>query len=405
MLREALSDKPFRRFWICQLESMAAYQMLTVAIGWQMYDLTGSALSLGLVGLAQFIPQLALTLVVGQVADRFDRRRVVQICQAVECAVTASLAAGSLLHVTSQHALFAGAFMLGAARAFEMPTLQALLPRLVEPGQLPARLALTASARQAAFILGPALGGAVYLAGAGFVYALCAALFALAAAVIPGPAKPQEPKPREPVSLDSLLGGIRYVRAKQELLGAISLDLFSVLLGGATALLPIFARDILGAGPIGLGVLRGAPGIGALAMSVYLAHSPLGGRVGLKMFAAVALFGAATIVFGFSRSFPLSVAALAVLGASDMVSVVIRQSLVQLETPDEMRGRVSAVNAVFIGTSNQLGEFESGVTAAWFGTAPSVVIGGLATLAVVAVWMRLFPALKNRDRLTAGPRA
>lgn len=402
MLREALAEKAFRRFWFCQLQTMSAYQMLTVAIGWQMYDLTGSALSLGFVGLAQFIPQLALTLVVGQVADRFDRRRITQACQILECAMTAVLAAGSLLHFTDERMLYVGAFVLGSARAFEMPTMQALLPGLVEPARLPSMLALSASARQTAAILGPALGGVLYLAGAGTVYALCAVLFAMAAAAIGGIPKPMARQRREPVSIDSVLGGIRYVRNKPELLGAISLDLFSVLLGGATALLPIFARDILGAGPWGLGILRGAPGIGALAMSVYLAHSPLGGRVGRKMFAAVAVFGVATIVFGMSRSFPLSLLALVVLGASDMVSVVIRSSLVQLETPDEMRGRVSAVSAVFIGTSNQLGEFESGVTAAWFGAAPSVVIGGMATLVVVAVWMRLFPSLARRDRLGTG---
>lgn len=405
MFKEAMADKAFRNFWFCQIQSMSAYQMLNVAIGWQMYDITGSALSLGLVGLAQFIPQLLLTLAAGQAADHFDRRIIARACQMIECAMTAVLAAGSIFHFTDQHLLYLGAFVLGAARAFEMPTLQALLPELVEPGKLPRMLALTASARQSAFILGPALGGVLYMAGAGAVYALCCALFAMAAKAVWGIPKPATVRRREPVSIDSVLGGIRYVRNKPELLGAISLDLFSVLLGGATALLPIFARDILGAGPWGLGILRGAPGVGALAMSLWLAHSPLGGKVGLKMFGAVAMFGLATIVFGFSRSFPLSLAALIVLGASDMISVVIRSSLVQLETPDEMRGRVSAVNSVFIGTSNQLGEFESGVTAALFGTAPSVVIGGMATLLVVALWMKLFPALTNRDRLATGRHA
>jgi len=291
------------------------------------------------------------------------------------------------------------ACIMGAARAFVHPTMSALLPSLVDQRQLPRALALSASARQTGVIVGPALGGALYAAGPEIVYITCAAAFAVSVAALVGMRSRRVAARREPATLSSVLGGIAYIRSKPEILGAISLDLFSVLLGGATALLPIFARDILSAGPWGLGLLRAAPAVGALAMSVFLARHPLKRSVGRIMFASVAVFGLATIVFGLSWSFPLSLLALAVLGASDMISVVVRSSLVQLETPDEMRGRVSAVNSMFIGTSNQLGEFESGVTAAWFGTVPAVVLGGVGTLLVVAVWMRIFPELLHAERL------
>ncbi len=399
---KSLRDTPFPRFVCAQTADFLAYNMLTVAVGWQVYDLTRSPLSLGLVGLAQFLPQFLLTLVVGHVADQHERRRVVMVCQAVMCAVAGLLAAGSFTDGLTEGLVLACACVLGAARAFVHPTMSALLPTLVEPRLLPRGLALSASARQTGVILGPALGGALYAAGAGIVYTACALAFVLSVTALSGIRPPLRTTPREPATLRSVLGGIVYIRSRPELLGAISLDLFSVLLGGATALLPVFARDILDTGPLGLGVLRAAPAVGALGMSLVLARFPMRRGVGRKMFAAVAAFGLATVVFGLSRSFPLSLAALAVLGAGDMVSVVVRSSLVQLETPDAMRGRVSAVNSVFIGTSNQLGEFESGVTAAWFGTVPAVVLGGVCTLVVVGLWMRLFPALLRRERLVAG---
>jgi len=398
---QGLRETAFPRFVCAQTADYLAYNMLTVAVGWQIYELTNSALSLGLVGLAQFLPQFALTLVVGHVADRFERRRVVLVCQAVLLVVAGLLAAGSFTHSLTEAAVLACACVLGAARAFIYPTMSALLPALVEPRQLPRALALSASGRQVGIIVGPALGGAFYIAGPGTVYSVCALVLSLSIAALYGVRSPARIREREPATLRSVLGGITYIRSRPEILGAISLDLFSVLLGGATALLPVFARDILGTGPWGLGLLRAAPAVGALCMSLVLARSTLRRGVGRIMFAAVALFGLCTIVFGLSRSFPLSLAALAVLGAADMVSVVVRQSLVQLETPDGMRGRVSAVNAMFIGTSNQLGEFESGVTAAWFGTVPAVVLGGVATLVVVVLWMRLFPALLKRERLKA----
>jgi MFS family permease len=389
----------FTRFWLSRSASGFAYQMLSVAVGWQVYELTHSPMSLGLIGLMQFLPQFLLTLPAGHVADQFERRRIVIICQCGQAAVTLVLALGSLSGWLNEWAIFACAFVIGACRAFEMPTLQAVLPGLAPQGLLPRMLAWSASVWRVAVIMGPALGGVLYLAGSAWVYGVCALFFALAAWCVGGIPKPARPKGREPATLRSVLGGIEYIRGHPQILGAISLDLFSVLLGGATALMPVFARDILHTGPWGLGMLQSAPSVGALAMSLYLTRRPLSHAVGKKMFAAVALFGLATVVFGFSRCMPVSLAALAVLGASDMISVVIRATLVQIETPDELRGRVSAVNSIFIGTSNQLGEFESGLTAAWFGTVGSVVVGGLGTLVVVLLWMRLFPSLLRRDKL------
>ena len=373
--------------------------MLVVAFGWQVYDLSHSVFNLGLIGLVQFLPQLCLTLVVGQAADHFDRRRIAQCCQLLECALASVLAVACISHYQSLTLIFSCAALIGMARAFEAPSMQSLLPTLVPVEQLPASLAWAASARQTAVIVGPALGGLVYALGAPLVYIACALAYLMAALWLQCLRVPARSKTREPVSLRSALAGVAFIRRKPVILGAISLDLFSVLLGGATALLPVYARDILHTGPWGLGLLRSAPAIGALGTSLYLARHPLQRHVGRTMGTAVAIFGVATIVFGLSRWFPLSLLALAILGASDMISVVVRSSLVQLETPDEMRGRVSAVNFIFIGTSNQLGEFESGLTAAWFGTMPAVVFGGIGTLLVVALWRVCFPQLFARDRL------
>lgn len=395
----SLRNTPFPRFVCSQTADFLAYHMLTVAVGWQVYDLTRSAMSLGLVGLAQFLPQFLLTLVVGHVADRYERRRVVIVCQTVLLCACALLALGSFAGRLTEPLMLVCAAVMGGARAFVHPTMAAYLPSLVEPKKLPRALALSASARQTGVIIGPALGGALYAAGAEVVYLVCAAGFLASIVALSGIRANKPAHRREPMSMAYILGGIAYIKSKPEVLGAISLDLFSVLLGGATALLPLFARDILDTGPMGLGLLRAAPAFGAVIMSLYLARVPMTHAVGRKMFAAVAVFGVCTIIFGISKNFVLSLASLAVLGASDMVSVVVRSSLVQLETPDEMRGRVSAVNSVFIGTSNQLGEFESGVTAAWFGAAPAVVLGGVCTLLVVAAWMRLFPALRDRESL------
>ncbi|WP_439893774.1 MFS transporter (plasmid) [Ralstonia sp. 25C] len=401
---QTLSDAPFshpafRLFWFARLSTTFAYQMFGVAVGWQIYDLTRSAYVLGLVGLVQFLPSVVLVLASGHIADRYDRRRVVRACQAVEALVALALSAAALTGHASVQAIFLCVVVIGAMRAFETPTLQALLPSLVPPQVLPRAVALSSSATQTGIILGPAIGGFLYVAGAPVVYATAAALFLLAHVLLALVRMERAVPVSTPVSLESLFAGIVFIRSRPVVLGAISLDLFAVLLGGATALLPIYARDILGTGAWGLGLLRSAPAVGALAMALFLAHRPLDRHVGRVMFAAVAVFGVATLVFGLSRWLPLSMLALVVLGASDMISVVIRTSLVQLDTPDTMRGRVSAVNSVFVGASNQLGEFESGMVAGLLGPVASVVVGALGTLLVVAIWMRLFPDLTHRNRL------
>jgi len=388
----------FRLFWFTRLSTTFAYQMFGVAVGWQIYDLTRSAYVLGLVGLAQFLPSVVLVLASGHIADRYDRRRVVRACQAIEALVAMTLAIMAFHGHAGVQSIFLCVVVIGAMRAFETPTLQALLPSLVPPQALPRAVALSSSAGQTGVILGPALGGLLYVAGAPVVYATAAGLFLLAHVLLAFVRMDVVPV-STPVSLQSLFAGIAFIKGRPVVLGAISLDLFAVLLGGATALLPIYARDILGTQAWGLGLLRSAPAVGALGMAIFLAHRPLERRVGKVMFASVAVFGLATLVFGVSRWLPLSMLALVVLGAADMISVVIRTSLVQLDTPDAMRGRVSAVNSVFVGASNQLGEFESGMLAGLLGPVPSVVMGAMGTLLVVAIWMRLFPDLTHRDRL------
>ena len=396
-----LAHRPFVLFWCARVFAMLAHQMVGVAVGWQVYALSGSALDLGFVGLAQFVPAFALVLVSGQVADRFDRRRVLQACMLAEAIASVALCVASALDRLTVTGIFALVMVIGAARAFQMPAMQALLPALVPPRLLGRAIATNASATQAAIVAGPALGGVIYVAGPSVVYGASTALFLLTGLGVRLIQLQHRPAPASKVTLESVLAGIRYIRHERAVLGAISLDLFAVLLGGATALLPIFARDVLHTGPWGLGLLRSASAVGALAMALWLMRHSIGRHAGRTMFVAVAVFGAATIVFGLSRWFAVSFVALAVAGAADMVSVVIRQSLIQLRTPDEMRGRVSAVNALFVGTSNQLGEFESGVLAASLGAVASVVLGGIGTLAVVAVCARLFPSLTRVDRLDA----
>jgi MFS family permease len=389
----------FTRYWLGDTGAVLAYQMLVVAVGWQVYDLTNSAMSLGLIGLAQFLPQFLLALVVGQVADRYDRRRVSVICMVVQCVLAALMAAGSYSGRLSSEAIYVCAFCIGAAQAFQSPTMKSMLPTLVGENRLAKYIAWSTGARKGAVVIGPALGGFVYLLGVDAVYAFSAIVFLVAGILIAGIRLPSNVIAFQRVTLKFMFGGIHYIRGNRLVLGAISMDLFATLLGGATALLPIYARDILQTGPWGLGILRSAPAVGALLMSVYLVRRPLKRHVGRTLMVSVAAFGAATVVFGLSTSLPLSLAALMALGAADMISMVIRASLVQLETPDAMRGRVNAVNSLFTGTSNQLGQFESGVTAALFGTVPSVVIGGIGALLVVALWMRLFPGLARRDVL------
>ena len=394
-----LRHKPFAFFWFARGFTSIAFQIQGVAVGWQIYALTGSPFYLGLVGLAQFLPMFLLTLAVGHVADRYDRRMVVRLCQIVEGLAAAALALGSFSGWQSKESILAVVFVAGAARAFEAPTIHALVPGLVPALLIPRAVAWSASAHQTATILGPALGGLLYTAGPTVAYATASILFLTASSLIALIRIERTPPNREPVSLQSLFAGVVFIRNKPVILGAISLDLFAVLLGGATALLPVYARDILVAGPWGLGLLRSAPAVGALAMSIFLARHMIEHRIGRIMFGAVVIFGVATIVFALSTSFALSIGALVVLGAADVISVVIRSSLVQIKTPDEMRGRVSAVNSMFIGTSNQLGEFESGLTAALFGVVPAVLIGGVGTIVVVILWVRLFPKLLRIDSL------
>jgi MFS family permease len=394
------AHRAFMRLWSARLFGTTANQMLLVALGWQMYDLTHSAWDLGLVGLLQFAPALALVLVAGQVVDRFDRARIVTLCMAAQAAIALLLVWGASAHAIGRETLLAVSVAVGTVRAFQMPTQQALTPMVLPATLLPRGLAFSSAGSQGAIVAGPALGGFVYVAGAGVVYALCAGLFVVAGILAAGVRYERAARIKKAISLETLLAGIRFVAAKPAVLGAISLDLFAVLLGGATALLPIFARDLLHTGSWGLGLLRAAPAAGAFVVSVALTRWPVSRRAGHVLLSAVAVYGVATIVFGISTSFWLSMTVLAISGAADMISVVIRQSLVQLDTPDEMRGRVSAVNSVFIGASNQLGEFESGVSAAWLGPVASVVVGGVGTLVVAAAWFRMFPALAQRDRLT-----
>ncbi|MDX7949803.1 MFS transporter [Lichenihabitans sp. Uapishka_5] len=392
------SHPAFRLFWIARTLSSLAFQMAAVALGWLIYDRTHSAASLGFVGLAQFAPQIVLTFLVGHVADRYDRRTIVTICQAVQACAVLVLTLGILggwLHIAGIYGVIA---VFGGARAFEQPTASALLPGTVPAVILPRAVAVSSTAMQTASIIGPALGGLLYGLGPVVPFACAAIGFAAASASISAMRLERVPPRKETATLASVFSGLHFIRERPIVLGTISLDLVAVLLGGATALLPIYARDILHTGPWGLGLLRLAPALGALAMGIAMSVVPLQRHVGMKMFSAVLVFGLATLVFAFSTNVALSVAALVVLGAADNISVVIRNSLVQLLTPQEMLGRVSAVNSLFIGTSNQLGEFESGMTAALLGAVPAAAIGGLGTIAVVLLWMRLFPALRRADR-------
>ncbi|CAD6557596.1 Enterobactin exporter EntS [Paraburkholderia metrosideri] len=401
MKNPVLEISSFRYFFLSRVATTMSNQMLMVIVAWQMYDITHSAYDLGMVGLAQFVPVLALCLVVGQIADRHDRRLILTACLIGQFGVAMLLIAGTLGGWLNREVILIASIGLGIAKAFQLPTQQALLPTLVPLPALPQALAINSAGSQCATILGPAIGGFIYVAGAAVVYGACAAMCLFAAAMI-FLIRHQHARPaREPVTLQSLFAGISFIWMRKEVLGAISLDLFAVLFGGATALLPIFARDVLHVGSWGLGLLRSAPAVGALVVSLYLARYPIQRRVGKLMFGCVALYGLATLVFALSHSFILSLTALMLSGAFDMVSVVVRQSLVQLETPNEMRGRVSAVNSIFIGASNQLGEFESGVTAGWLGAVPSVLVGGASTVLVVALWMKLFPSLAQRAKLTA----
>lgn len=370
-----------------------ASQSMTIAVGWMIYDLTHSAFALGFVGFCQFLPRFFLTLVVGHVADYFDRRIVVLVCQLAQALIAIVLTLAIFEGWITAEIIFAAVTLLGAAQAFQQPTSTALLPNIVQPSMLQQAVATSTSLQQVAFIIGPASGGLLYGIHATAPF-ITSAIFLLVASVNILLIKVEKRiVVREPVTLTSAFAGVAFIRSRPVIFGAISLDLFAVLLGGATALMPMFAKDILHAGPWGLGFLRAAPAIGALVMALMLARYPLKRDVGRWMMIACAIFGVATIGFSLSTDIALSIACLAILGAADTVSVVVRSSLVQLLTPDEMRGRVSAVNSLFIGTSNQLGEFESGLLAGFLGPVMTGVIGGIGTLVVVLLWIKLFPEL------------
>jgi MFS family permease len=391
-----LAPPAFALLWCSRVLSNVAFNILGVAVGWQLYELTGSALDLGLVGLAQFAPIALLTLAVGQAADRYDRQLITAICQLAEAAAAAALVAGTVYGWLSSASIFAIVALVGAARAFEGPTATALVSDVVPRPLIARAMAWLVSATQTARIVGPALGGFLYVIGPGTTYLTAGVLFvfaAISAAII---RTRRAARLSEPVVLESVLSGLVFIRGQRVLLGTMSLDMFAVLLGGgATALLPIYARDILGTGPGGLGLLRSAPAVGALVTSIFLAYRPLQWRIGRTLFRAVIIFGIATVAFGISSNFAVSFIALGVLGAADVVSVVIRSSLVQIRTPVTMLGRVSAVHSLFTGTSNQLGAFEAGLIAALVGAVPAVLLGGLGTIGIAALWMLLFPELRR----------
>lgn len=397
------SPRTLALFLAARFGSISAAQVLAVAVGWYVYALTGSAIDLGLIGLAQFLPTVGLALPAGHIIDRYPRRYVLIAALTVEALCGGALAILSTFDTVPILAVFAIVACYGAARSFEHPASASLLPSLVPAAEFPRAAAWASMSNQSAFVAGPALGGLLYIFGPTVPFLVTAVLLAAAVTAVFFLPVSRRPPSREPVTWRGMLSGIEFIWRSKVVLGAISLDMFGVLFGGAVALLPIFARDILAIGPIGLGLLRSAPAVGALALGLVLTRHPPRRRVGITMLAAVAVFGAATIVFGLSESAMLSFAALAVVGAADMVSVVIRSTLVQLWTPDAIRGRVSAVNSLFIGTSNQLGEFESGVTAAWFGPVGSVVLGGAVTLLVTGFWCFGSAALRRLDRLENGP--
>jgi MFS family permease len=391
--------RSFMLFWCARTFTNGAYMMQGVAVGWQIYDLTNDPFDLGLVGLMQFLPLVGFSIVIGQVADVFDRRLVIAISQLCKAAAALALAVGTARNALTRDVMLAILLASGTARAFEIPTIHALLPGIVPAKLLPRAIAASASAQQTAVICGPSLGGLLYMFSPSGVYAICTLVFIAASVLISLVRATPRNEARKPISLATLFAGFRYIRGHPILLGAISLDLFAVLLGGVTALLPIYARDILAAGPWALGVLRSAPAVGALATSLILARRAIGGDAGRIMFAAVGVFGLASLAFGLSTSVVLSFLALMVYGASDAISVVIRQSLVQMRTPHDMLGRVLAVNSMFTGSSGSLGEFRAGAVAAGLGAVPSALIGGLGTVAVMVIWMWAFPQLRRVDKL------
>ena len=397
-----LSHGPFVRFLYVRIAASIALQMQAVAVGWQMYTLTGSSFALGLVGLVQFMPAVGLFLVTGHAADRYDRRKVAAAAQSVETLAAAVLAFATVSGWLSPGLILAMAFATGVGRAFEQPSLQSVLPNIVPARLLPRAIAAANSAAQTAVVAGPAVGGALLTLSPTLAFAGCAALWLSAAFVTCGIAMERIIAKREPIKFKLLFSGVSFIGRQRVVLGAILLDLFAVLLGSATALLPVFARDIFASGPLGFGALRAAPAVGAITAALILARHPIVRRVGLALFVAVTAYGLGTILFALSPSFLPAILALIVVGAADTISMVIRQTLVQLRTPDEMRGRVFAVNSMFTSTSNQLGTFRAGSVAAVFGAVPAVLLGGLSALAVVLISAAAFRELLGADSYESG---
>ncbi|ACS58267.1 MULTISPECIES: MFS transporter [Rhizobium] len=397
----AFRHSSYTRFFFARFLLSFSQQIVSVAVGWQMYDQTGSAIYLGLIGLVQFLPSLLLILVTGSVADRYNRRAIAALCSLVSALCTLALLVMTLMGSFTPLPVFAVLLIFGIERAFMSPAVQSLAPNLVPEEALSNAIAWNSSSWQLAAITGPVLGGLLYGVSAPTAYTVAVIFSVLGAALLYMIPKPVQKTTGETKSWAMILGGFSFIRAEKVVLGAISLDLFAVLLGGATALMPIFARDILTLGPWGLGLLRAAPGLGAIVMAIFLAAYPLRHRAGIYMFIGVALFGVGTIIFGISTNTEVSIAALALMGAADMVSVYVRESLIALWTPDQLRGRVNAVNMVFVGASNELGEFRAGTMAALFGAVPAVVIGGIGTLVVAAIWASSFPKLRGIDTLDA----
>lgn len=395
----AFRHKSYTYYWLARLLSAMAMQVIAVAVGWQIYDLTRNPLDLGLIGLTQFVPALALLLVTGAAADRFSRRMIMAICEIAGLVLGALMLLLTLGGLTSPLPVFAILVALGVTRAFFSPASTSLAPNLVPKEDLANAIAWNSTSWQTATITGPVAGGLLYGLGATVPYLVATFLFALATVFILVIPKPPQARSTRMQDWETLSAGFRYIWRERVVLGAISLDMFAVLLGGAVALMPVFARDILELGPWGLGLLRSAPGVGAIAMAVFLATYPINRHAGLAMFVAVALFGLSMVVFGLSTTAWLSIGSLAFMGAADMISVYVRQTLIQLWTPGELRGRVSAVNMVFLGASNELGEFRAGGMAALIGAVPAVVIGGVASMGVSALWAAWFPQLRRIQHL------
>ena len=410
-MSSADSDKPvptsllkypsFVRFWFTRTASTGAFHMQGVAIGWQLYEMTGNPIDLGIVGFLQFLPLVVLNLVVGQVTDRYDRLAIMRYCQVVKVLMVGALALGTAQGWLTREWMFVLLLVTATARAFEMPVMQSLVPGIVPVAILPRAIAASLTAQQTAIVGGPALGGLLYLLGPVTVYATCSVIYAAAAVVVSFIRLINDRRDKRPITLESVFAGFSYIWNRRVLLGVMSLDLFVVLVGGVTALLPVFAKDVLQTGPWGLGLLRSAPAVGSLIAAVVLARWSIEAKAGKILFASVAGFGVSIAVFGLSTSLLLSLVALVAYGATDAISVVIRHSMVQTRTPNEMLGRVITVNSMFTGSSGTLGEFRAGVMAAWLGAVPAVVFGGIGAIAVTLIWIRAFPEITRINKLTS----